>query len=203
MTSLFGNYAIKQSVGAGALAGKISFGEIGTSATSARPEPADATALSSSPSLKSSNPPSIEEQLFSSRAEAKILASRVAMYMKTEWRRKLYAQLDSLLDIDEWMEGETALAGDSFATFLRLMLLLRPAKRPGFGLSDAGNLLAMWGDGESRLSIECRTDDQVRFIASRPIRDERETAAIDTTLDRVPELAAAFGLERLYQIAPN
>ena len=203
MTSLFGSYAIKQSLGAESILGKMHFDHPSTSSVSIAPMRNDATPLPSSEKPPSPKRASLEEQLFEARATAKILASRVAMYMEDEWRRKLYRQLDSLLDVDEWMEGERPLVGDSFNTFLRLMLFLKPRRRPGFGLTSDGNLLALWAKDDARITLECRPDDQVRFVASHRIEGERETGAIDTTIARIPELARSFGLDRLYSVGPN
>ena len=204
MTSLFGNYAIKQSLGVTGVTGRLMLDDVETRSVSLVPQPKEETSLAGKNKRPvGSSHRSMEERLFDARATSKILASQVAMYMQEEWRRKLYRQLDSLLDVDEWTEGDAPLAGDSFATFLRLMLLVRPSKKPGFGSTSAGNLLAVWSHGDARITIECRPDDHVRFVASHQINGERETGAIDTTIDRVPEHSRNFGLERLYAFGPN
>ena len=151
MTSLFGSYAIKQSLGAESILGKMHFDHPSTSSVSIAPMRNDATPLPSSEKPPSSKRASLEEQLFEARATAKILASRVAMYMEDEWRRKLYRQLDSLLDVDEWMEGERPLVGDRRG---RHLARLRPGLRlddpqvglvvaidvPGAALADEGDV---------------------------------------------------------------
>lgn len=121
----------------------------------------------------SHNGRSLEESLFDARAIAKILTSRISMYLQEGWRDKLFYQLDNLLDPDEWEPEDKPLQEQSFDTFLKAICDLRPAKRPGLGLSYSGNLIAAWRANESdRVSLEFAPTGRVTLIGSRFIDGE-------------------------------
>src|ERR1700730_14825270 len=44
----------------------------------------------------------LQERLFDALAGAKVLTAQVAMHLDRQWRDKLFRQLDSLHDPDEW-----------------------------------------------------------------------------------------------------
>lgn len=127
----------------------------------------------------------IEELLYDALAGAKIYTSQVAMHMDRVWRDKLFRQLDSLLDREEWVEEDVPLQQASFATFLKVMFLFRPGRRPGLGLSATGNLIGAWTDGDRQLTIECLANDVVRYVFSHPVDGRFERTAGETTVARL------------------
>ena len=127
----------------------------------------------------------IEELLYDALAGAKIYTSQVAMHMDRVWRDKLFRQLDSLLDREEWVEEYVPLQQASFATFLKVMFLFRPGRRPGLGLSATGNLIGAWTDGDRQLTIECLANDVVRYVFSHPVDGRFERTAGETTVARL------------------
>lgn len=127
----------------------------------------------------------IEELLYDALAAAKIYTSQVAMHMDRVWRDKLFRQLDSLLDREEWVDEDVPLQRASFATFLKVMFLFKPGRRPGLGLAAAGNLIGAWTEGDRQLSIECLSNDVVRYVFSHPVDGQFERAAGETTVSRL------------------
>jgi hypothetical protein len=126
----------------------------------------------------------LEHQIFDALAQVKILTSQVAMHLDSEWRAKLFRQLDSLHDIAEWEPGDEPIQKGSFATFLRAMLSINPKRRPGLGLSQAGNLVAAWTTNDDQLTIEFLTHDRVRWVLSRRLdADTLERFAGETRAD--------------------
>jgi hypothetical protein len=118
---------------------------------------------------------SLEESLFDARAMAKILTSRISMYLREGWRDKLFYQLDNLLDPDEWDPEDKPLQEQSFDTFLKALCDLQPAKRPGLGLAYSGNLIAGWrgnANGNDRMSLEFAPDGKVKVIGTRFVDDD-------------------------------
>lgn len=115
-----------------------------------------------------------DEVLFDALAMAKIAASRVSMYLRDGWREKLFYQLDNLLSPEEWDPEDKPLQAQSFDTFLKAICDVNPSKRPGLGLSYAGNLIAVWraDDKESRISLEFEPSGRVRLIGSRLVDGE-------------------------------
>lgn len=127
----------------------------------------------------------IEEKLFSALAEMKVFFSQIAMHMESEWRNRLFLQLDRLHDPAEWDVGDDPVEIGSFRTFLRMMFLLKPKCPPGLALANEGHLLAHWINGRNRLSIECLNGDELKVVFTRWINERPDRGAIVTSIDRV------------------
>ena len=135
---------------------------------------------------------SLEEQLFNSRAACKIRTSQIAMHLEPGRRERFFAQVDSLLDADEWDEGDRPIAEASFVTLLRLLLLIRPKRWPGLGASMDGHVIAAWTADQNRLTIECLPEDQLRWVLVRYYDGERESTAGDTSVLRLPAILQPY-----------
>ena len=133
---------------------------------------------------------SLEEKLFDATADIKVMTSQVAMYLDSQWRGKLFNQVDFLHQVDEWEQGDEPLQKESFATFLKAICELKPLKKPGLGLTPEGQLIAAWTAGSSRLTIEFLGNNRVKWVISRMIDGEIEHYVGDTTVNRL-----AVGLE--------
>ena len=108
-----------------------------------------------------------ESRVFDALAGAKVLSSQVAMHLEQELRDRLFRQLDSLHETDQWEEGDEPLNQSSFQTFLKAILTIRPERRPGLGLSHTGNLIAAWTTVRDRLTIEFLPNDRVSWVLAR------------------------------------
>jgi hypothetical protein len=138
----------------------------------------------------------IHDMLFTALERMKIHTSLVAMHMDAAWRTKLFAQLDRLHDPVEWDPADCPISLDSYRTLLRLMFVLQPNRRPGLSLANHGHAVAMWRDGENRLSIECRPNDALTVVLSRRIgNNPPDAAAISTTIERVADLLNPYAPE--------
>jgi hypothetical protein len=133
----------------------------------------------------------LAEALYDARAKAKEYTA-TTLHTAKEWRDGLFRQLDLLLDVDEWAEGDLVLAQPSFATFIRVMFALRPHVRPGLGISADGHLIASWTCGRDRLTLECRAEDKIRWVVSQTIDEEVERAAGTTTVSRLAEVLQPY-----------
>ena len=142
-----------------------------------------------------------EEQLYDALASFKIRTATVAMHLDRDWRRKLFRQLDSLLDTESWEPGDLPPKFASFSTFLRLLTLLRPDRRPVLGATTDGSLIATWTAGSDRLTIECLPNDSVRWHLSVCIEGEVERAAAVTPLPRLSEVLGPYQPERWFNDA--
>jgi hypothetical protein len=134
----------------------------------------------------------LETALRQSGASFKVLVSRVSMHLGLPWLQKLFSQIDSLLDIEEWDPRDPVPAPETARTFVRLLLLLRVNRKPGIGVSNSGNLIAAWTSGPNRLTVECLPGDRVRWIVSRVVDGEIERAAGDGRIDRLRELLEPY-----------
>ncbi len=109
----------------------------------------------------------LEARVFDALAAAKTLTARVAMHLDRETRDKLFSQLDSLHETEQWEAGDEPVNPSSFETFLKAILTISPARRPGLGLSHTGDLVAAWTTGRDRLTIEFLPNDRVRWVLAR------------------------------------
>lgn len=134
----------------------------------------------------------LPEQLFDTAADFKMFTSKVAMHLEPAWRTKLFSQLDSLLDPDEWDPEDLPPAALSFRTLLRMLLLLRPARKPGLGADHEGHLIAAWTTDENRLTVTCLQGDQVRYVLKRKLPDEAVRSAGDCSIAFLPTALHAY-----------
>lgn len=148
-------------------------------------------------------PKSIEEKLYDRLAAFKIKTALVAMHLDHDWRSRLFRQLDNLLAPDAWEEDDPPPSLASFTTFLRMLVLLRPGRRPGLGATADGNLIAAWTVGEDRLTIECLPDDQTRWNLAVTIDCERERAVAITPIQRLKSVLSPYGPGRWFDHANN
>jgi len=128
---------------------------------------------------------SIEEELFDNRAMAKIATSKVSMHLREGWRDKLFYQLDLLLNPEDWDPESKPLQARSFDTFLKAICDISPARSPGIGISNAGNLVAGWRNSENgldRVSLEFQPGERVLLIGSRIINGQTESFSARTVV---------------------
>jgi hypothetical protein len=141
----------------------------------------------------------LREQVLAKRASLKRITATVAMHLDRKWRESLFSTLDRLLDPDDWDIDFQLPSEQSFSTFLRMIIYLHPTKRPGLGLSASGHFLAAWTRDKDRIVIECIGEDEVRWVLSRIISDERESGAGRVLLHRVPDVIAPYEPEHLFR----
>lgn len=134
----------------------------------------------------------LPERAFEALAAAKILVSQVAMHLERARRDKLFHHLDVLHDTSEWEEGDRPVAPSSFATFLKVILGLRPRVWPGLGLSHNGNVIAAWTVGRDRLTIEFLPHDYVRWVLTLHVGDDVQRFAGQVPVGALAESLAAY-----------
>lgn len=127
----------------------------------------------------------LEEKLFDATADIKILTSTVGMYLTKKWRDKVFSQIDSLHSFSDWDIDGNPIQKESFQTFLKTIINLKPTTFPALGLADNGFLLAGWYEGNHRLTIEFHPKDIVKWIVSKDLDGEVERANGTTTVSRL------------------
>lgn len=140
----------------------------------------------------------IEERLYDARALCKTKTAAVAMHLDFEWRSRFFSQLDSLMDFENWEKEDLPITDASFTTLLRMLLLVRPARRPGLGSTSYGNIIAAWTVEKDRLTIECLPRDEVRWVLSRYLDGNRESAAGQVALSRLLAVLEPYNPERWF-----
>jgi hypothetical protein len=132
----------------------------------------------------------LKEQLYDARAAFKVQTAQIAMHLDMCVRSKLFRQLDSLLDYENWEPEDAPPTLASYLTFLRMLLDLKPTARPALGATSDERLVAAWTEGDDRLTIECLPNDEVRWVLSRNIDGDRESAAGITKASRLKHVLA-------------
>lgn len=138
------------------------------------------------------NAASLQERLFDASAAFKVFTSLVAMHLDDEWRKRLFRTLDSLLDPEEWDEADLPPALVSFQTLMRMLLILKPARRPALGIDNGGNLIASWTTGDDRLTVTCLPGDRVVWVLKRHINGEVVRTAGESKIGLMPKLLAPY-----------
>lgn len=134
----------------------------------------------------------MEEQLYDALASFKVRTATVAMHLDRDWRGKLFAQLDSLLAADSWEKDDLPPALGSFSTFIRMLLFLKPERRPGLAATSDGHLIATWTKRDEHLTMECFPNDLVRWHLTAIINGEKEPAAAVTPVARLSEVLLPY-----------
>ncbi len=145
----------------------------------------------------------LPEKLFEALAQVKLLTAQVAMHLDTEWRSRMFRQLDDLLDAEDWHEDDDPIKASSFETFLRMIIFHKPSRRPGFGVSNRGYLITAWTSGSDRLTTEFLPNDTVRWVLSCEVDGEAERAAGETSVRRLMEVLAPYSPPRWFADAPR
>lgn len=140
----------------------------------------------------------IGEQLFVALAEAKIWTSRVAMHLDCGTRDRLFRQLDVLHDADEWVEGDRPINLEGYKSLVRAILYHEVNSRPALSLMPSGNPLALWTDGDDKLTVEFVPANRTRWLVqnSTPTGPERATGT--SPLERLREVLQPYGAERWF-----
>jgi hypothetical protein len=149
-------------------------------------------------SLAKPKPETLAEKMFEATAAAKVWTSYVAMRLDRETRDRFFRQLDRLHDIEEWIDDGKPLNIASYKTFVRAILSLKLDERPGLALMTNGNLLGTWSRGASKLSIEFRANDVVRWVVAEPGDGRTDRIAGDTGLSRLKEELMLRGAEKWF-----
>jgi hypothetical protein len=141
---------------------------------------------------------SLVEQLNDASANFKIKTNNFAMHFGRDWQQRFFAQLGAILDADEWDETDEIITEAAFTTLLRILLILRGKRRPGLGVGPNGSIVAAWTNGPNRLTLECRPNDEVRWIISQIVDGKRDTAAGQTTLSHLFQRLAPYNPEQWF-----
>jgi hypothetical protein len=133
-----------------------------------------------------------QEKAFDRLVALKISTSNVSMHLDEAWRAGLFAQLDNMLDPQEWDFSDEMPSTSSFMTFLRMIIHNRVVRRPGLGATTDGKIIAAWTAGHNRLTVECLPDDKVRWVAVKYVDGERVSGASSSPVALLRTFLAPF-----------
>jgi hypothetical protein len=66
------------------------------------------------------------------------------MHLSTEERHRLFKELDGLINVEHWHEGDTLPSIIAFRDFLKWMIYSKYFKWISLGVSDDGGMLVAW-----------------------------------------------------------
>jgi hypothetical protein len=130
----------------------------------------------------------------------KITLNQFGAYLSDDWRRGLNRQLDFMLDCEEWPADALLPSPDSFAALLRLIIYLKPIKRPSLGVADDGRLVAAWDSEGAHLVVQCNAGESVRWSSVHMVDGQREVSAGQTTIPRLIANLSAFEPSRWFDL---
>lgn len=136
----------------------------------------------------------VEKCLALKRSSLKSLFRGYAMYFDAGFCAQMLKQIDVLLDYDEWMDGDKLPSENSFRALLRGIVHLKPQKRPALGLTSGGNMLAMWSNETSKVSLEFIPGDLITWTATRRVSGPADQMASRTATVRLPAALEGFGV---------
>jgi hypothetical protein len=87
---------------------------------------------------------SFEEKVFSSLVSLKVSVSKYAMHLSHHERHRVFQQLDSVINTDDWHEEDELPQIGAFEDFLKWMIYSKYFKWLSIGVSDEGTLLVAW-----------------------------------------------------------
>jgi hypothetical protein len=120
------------------------------------------------------------------------------MHLPEGWFDGLNHQLDLLLNDEDWDPDDIAPKSESFDTFLRVLMLLQPARRPGLAVGGRGHIAALWMSGNNRLTIQCLNNDNVRWVLAVEVEGRTEKAGGECVIFRLGDVLAPYQPERWF-----
>ncbi|NKJ34088.1 hypothetical protein [Rhizobium sp. SG570] len=124
--------------------------------------------------------------------EFKISVSRVSMHLGLAWLQKLFLQIDNLYDAEEWDPRDPVPGHETARTFIRMLLTLSVDRKPGIGVSNSGRIIAAWTAGANKLTVECLSNDKVRWVLMRELDGEIERAAGEGKIERLQDFLKPY-----------
>jgi hypothetical protein len=106
-----------------------------------------------------------EERVFNSLVSLKVAVSQYAMHLSTDERQRLFAELDSVINTDDWHEEDKLPAIESFRDFLKWMIYSKYNKWISIGVSDDGLLQVAWKTERVLLTALFVGKEAVRWTA--------------------------------------
>jgi len=116
----------------------------------------------------------LEEQLYSNKASLIILTSQLGMHLSDDLKRYFYNEIDELLDIQNFTNGDSLINVESFCGFLNFFIYYHNLKKPSLGVNIESFLTATWVGNEGCLTIEFLPGNYVRSILSKELLEVKE-----------------------------
>jgi hypothetical protein len=84
------------------------------------------------------------ERIFNSLVALKVAVSQYAMHLSDAERHRIFAELDSVINTEDWHEEDQLPKIEAFKDFLKWMIYSKYNKWISIGVSDDGDLTVAW-----------------------------------------------------------
>lgn len=108
---------------------------------------------------------SFDERIFDSLVSLKVEISQYAMHLGSAERHRLFEELDSKINADDWHEDDTLPTANSFQEFLKWMIYSKHYQWTSIGVSAQGSILVAWHTPRVLLTANFESRDSVRWTA--------------------------------------
>lgn len=108
---------------------------------------------------------SFDERIFDSLVSLKVAISQYAMHLDASERRRLFEELDSKINVEDWHEDDMLPAVSSLQEFLKWMIYSKHCPWTSIGVSSQGSILVAWYTPRVLLTANFEAQDSVRWTA--------------------------------------
>lgn len=131
----------------------------------------------------------IDEIIFDERAKLKIATAKKALaYLDKKFKDALFAQIDLVLNEEDWEVSDPVVDVKSFETLLKFVLNHRPAEAPSINISNSGNIIATWINDNSKVRMECFPSEHINFFSVSFLEGEKDIMIFESiTISRLIE----------------
>lgn len=162
------------------------------------PKQQDSLVLSGSGSstLVTSRSPrnSLHEELFSELVKLKIAVAQYAMHLSRDTRHRIFHDLDSLLNPEDWYEEDKLPQMSSFRDFLKWTVYAKRFNWISLGISNDGHIQAAWKSDRGLLTARYTGNGRVIWTARITAEGGDDQLAGDSSLQSL-ERQAHFYLD--------
>src|SRR3977135_3567716 len=108
---------------------------------------------------------SFDEKIFDSLVSLKVAISQYAMHLGAADRQRLFEELDSKINVEDWHEDDTLPTVSSLQEFLKWMIYSKHCQWTSIGVSSQGSILVAWRTPRVLLTANFEARDSVRWTA--------------------------------------
>lgn len=137
---------------------------------------------------------SLNEELFSELVKLKIAVAQYAMHLSRDTRHKIFDDLDSLLNPDDWYEEDKLPQMTSFRDFLKWTVYAKRFNWISLGISNDGHIQAAWKSERGLLTARYTGNGRVLWTAKIIAEGGDDHLAGDSSLQSL-ERQAHFYLD--------
>lgn len=138
------------------------------------------------------------EQLFAATVLAKIWTSTVSMHLDRKVRDRIFRQIDLLHDADEWVCDGDPVQLESYKSAIRTLVHHHIDSKPSLALMPSGNVIALWRDGDDKLTVEFLPGNKARWMVQSTSNAGLERATGTSPIERLREVLAPYCADRWF-----